>query len=105
METEPTAGPPFLKDAKLFVAIVETGSATGACKITGQNQSTISRQVRKWENEFRCQLFERHSRGLLPTQKAVEIFHVCREALKIIEGIKHDKPNGVEDAEEEPEGV
>src|ERR1700693_1221900 len=49
---------------RAFVAVVETGSVTGAAALLNLTQAAISQQLKRLEELFGTQLFERHHRRL-----------------------------------------
>lgn len=53
-----------------FVAVMETGSLTGAAKVLSSTQPTLSRHIELLEAQLGQVLFERTGRGLEPTYSA-----------------------------------
>ena len=49
---------------RAFVAVVETGSVTGAAALLNLTQAAVSQQLKRLEELFGTQLFERHHRRL-----------------------------------------
>ena len=49
---------------RAFVAVVETGSVTGAAALLNVTQAAVSQQVKRLEELFGTELFERHHRRL-----------------------------------------
>jgi DNA-binding transcriptional LysR family regulator len=49
---------------RAFVAVVETGSATGAAALLNLTQAAVSQQLKRLEELFGTQLFERHHKRL-----------------------------------------
>ena len=68
-------------DVRIFLAIARAGSSLGAAKTLGINQSTVSRRLKKLENDAGVALFERRPTGLLLTEAGREM----REAAEEIE--------------------
>ena len=58
------------EDIRLFLAIVRTGSFTGAARALGQHQSTVSRRVGELERNLGGQLFQRNARSFTLTSLA-----------------------------------
>lgn len=84
--------PPFLADLKIFVDVIEQGSFSNGAEANGRSQSAVSRQIAGWEKELGFPLFERGGRGVKPTERAVELYKVCRTALDSIKdanSVKH----------------
>ena len=57
---------------RAFVAVVETGSVTGAAALLNLTQAAVSQQLKRLEELFGTQLFERHHRrlALRPTRRS-----------------------------------
>lgn len=69
--------------ARSFLATVEEGSLSGAARVLGQTQPTLSRQIAALEAELGVTLFERVGRTLVPTPSAkalAEHVHMMRDA-------------------------
>jgi DNA-binding transcriptional LysR family regulator len=49
---------------RAFIAVVETGSVTGAAALLNLTQAAVSQQLKRLEELFGTQLFERHHRRL-----------------------------------------
>jgi len=49
---------------RAFVAVVETGSVTGAAQLLNLTQAAVSQQVKRLEELFATELFERHHKRL-----------------------------------------
>src|SRR5262245_65763537 len=49
---------------RAFVAVVETGSVTGAAALLNLTQAAVSQQLKRLEELFGTQLFERHHKRL-----------------------------------------
>ncbi len=67
---------PFFVDTlqlKSFVAIVETGTYAKAAEVVNRTQSALSLQIKKLEEQLRCELFDRSSRRVVLTPEG-EIF-------------------------------
>lgn len=62
-----------------FLAVVETGSLSGAARRLGQSQPTIGRHVRALETTLGVELFTPAPRGLLPSNVALELVALARE--------------------------
>lgn len=56
---------------RTFLAVVETGSLSGAARQLGLTQPTAGRHIEALELAFGAPLFLRTSQGLLPTEKAL----------------------------------
>jgi len=59
---------------RVFLAVTEAGSFTGAGRALGLSQSAVSRQMIALEEELGASLFHRHARGLALTEPGVD-FH------------------------------
>lgn len=58
---------PDLDTLDAYLAVYSSGSMTVAAQQFGQTQSAMSRQIARLESQLGVQLFERHSRPLVPT--------------------------------------
>ncbi|MEX3017372.1 LysR family transcriptional regulator [Gymnodinialimonas hymeniacidonis] len=70
---------------RAILAVAEEGSMTGAAKVLGQSQPTISRLIRAAEEVAGGYLFERHERGLVATpfcQSLLDDARDMRESLQ-----------------------
>ena len=61
-------------DVLIFLAVYESGSAGGAARSLGINQSTVSRRLAALEEQLGARLFDRVPEGLAPTATAEEVF-------------------------------
>ena len=59
--------------AKAFLATVKTGSLSGAARLLGSSQPTLSRQVTAFADALGVTLFERAGRGLVLTEAGANI--------------------------------
>lgn len=66
---------------RLFLAVYETGSLTGAAKLLGVNQSTASHGLQKLRKIFDDQLFVKSGRGIVPTDRVIELIPRIRKLL------------------------
>lgn len=62
-----------------FLAVAEEGSLSGAARRLGQTQPTLGRQIHTLEEELGAPLFQRHARGLSPTEVGLELLPAARE--------------------------
>ncbi|MGF1763916.1 LysR family transcriptional regulator [Aliivibrio kagoshimensis] len=67
-----------------FVAIVEEKSYTKAAKRLGISQSAVSQSVARLQEVFKDTLFIRGSRGVVPTQFALDIYPTLSSAVENI---------------------
>lgn len=63
---------------RAFLAVVESGSLTGAASILGASQPTLSRQIGELEKRVGAALFERVARGLRLTQAGEALVEPAR---------------------------
>ncbi len=71
--------------AKLFIAVVQTGSLSSASQKTGIPISTLSRKMNELEQGLRVQLLERSSQGVKPTYKGQQFFEQARLGLELLD--------------------
>jgi len=62
-------------ELKIFVSAVTTESFSKAAELCCTTQSNISKQIHKLEEELGFKLFERYSRGVIPTNAAKHLCH------------------------------
>ena len=72
---------PFARweDARLLLAIARAGSLSAAARVLGTDQSTVSRRLAALERAVGRTLFERGSRGLVPTRHASAMAEAAAE--------------------------
>lgn len=59
--------------ARTFLAVVETGSLSGAARALGLTQPTVGRQIEEFETVLGVPLFTRSRHGVKPTQAALDL--------------------------------
>jgi DNA-binding transcriptional LysR family regulator len=57
-------------DIRTFLAVMSEGSAAGAARMLGTNQTTVSRRIERLEAALSLRLFEAGARGAEPTENA-----------------------------------
>ena len=72
-----------LKNLATFIQAVELGSFTGAARVLGYSQSTVSFQIRQLEEELRTQLFERINHTVALTESGHHILSIAHEILRL----------------------
>jgi DNA-binding transcriptional LysR family regulator len=88
-----------LTDLKVVMAIMEEGSISRAAQRLDYVQSNVTARVRKLESELGIQLFNRHPKGVTPTEKglafskyALDIIRMAEEAVVAVR--EPDYPSG-----------
>ncbi len=79
-----------LERLRMFIAIVEEGSLTGASKRLEVTQPAVSRNLKLLEEELQVALFERVGRGLEITQAGKVLLPRAYEMLQRMERISQD---------------
>jgi DNA-binding transcriptional LysR family regulator len=64
---------------RTFLAVIDAGSVTGAARVLGAHQPTVSRQIAELERQLGCALFERTGRGATPTRAALALVDGARQ--------------------------
>jgi DNA-binding transcriptional LysR family regulator len=59
--------------ARAFLAVVESGSLSGAARALGLTQPTVGRQIEQFEARLGVPLFTRSRHGVKPTQAALDL--------------------------------
>lgn len=70
---------------KVFDAIYKTGSVSGAARMMGMSQPSISRGLGRLREHFDNPLFERSGNGVAPTPKAEAMLDSVKSALQLLE--------------------
>src|SRR5215213_5435160 len=66
-----------------FVAVAETSGMTAAANVLNLTQAAVSQQIKRLEETFGCQLFERDRRGLRLTNSGERLLGKARRMLAI----------------------
>ncbi len=66
-------GPLDLSLLRTFLAVHRAGSFTSAGRLLGLSQPTVTTQIRSLEGQLGRELFERRSRGVVPTAVADQL--------------------------------
>lgn len=75
---------------RYFTGVVEAGSLSGAAVQRGISQPSLSRQISLLEEELGVKLFERQSRGVVPTHEGETLFARIRQPLEEINNALRD---------------
>ena len=70
---------------RTFVAVSDTGSFTRAAAIVGRTQSAVSLQMKRLEESAGGALFERGSRGVVPTRLGQVLLTHARRVVSLLE--------------------
>lgn len=62
-----------------FLAVAEAGSLSGAARALGYSQPTLGRQIRQLETALGTRLFDRHARGLVPSEIGASLVPLARQ--------------------------
>lgn len=74
-----------LRQIQFFVKLFQEGSMTRAAARLNVVQPALSMQIRRLEDEFGVRLFERTSRGVIPTDTGKSFYRMCLEILADVE--------------------
>lgn len=73
---------------RIFHAVAESGSLTGAGKSLNLSQSAVSRQITTLEESLGVSLFRRHARGLVLTEPGLILHEATRDIFSKLSLIK-----------------
>lgn len=76
------------RDIEAFVAIVETGSLSGASGRLHLTQPGISRRLRNLEDSLGVELVERQSKPLKPSPAGLRIYELGRNVLSAVDAMR-----------------
>ena len=71
-----------LRQLRYFTVIVESGSFAKASRQLYIAQPSLSQQVAKLEDEIGKQLLSRSSKGVVPTENGLALYHHARFILR-----------------------
>lgn len=77
-----------LRDLKYLVALADHRHFGRAAEACFASQPTLSTQIKKLEEELDVQIFERQSRGVLPTRAGAAIVERARQVLLQVDAIR-----------------
>ena len=77
-----------LKALSYFVATYEEGSVTAAAKRCHISQPSILGAIANLESQLDVQVFQRHKKGVTPTQSGTQLYNAARKLLNDAEAIK-----------------
>lgn len=90
-----------LRSLEVFLAVMSTGSITGAARLLGRSQSQVTRLIQELEATLGFALFERNGPRIAPTAKGIA-FHVDVERLVSGLGQLRERANTIAREELEP---
>lgn len=79
-----------LQVLKYIVSIAECGSTLAAARDVNLTSSALSRQVSQLEHELGLKLFERHSRGMRPTNTGEVFIEAARQVIRRMDRLASD---------------
>lgn len=82
-----------LKQIRYFVKVVEAGNITKAAEQLNVAQTALGLQIRSLENAMKVSLFDRHSRGVEPTEAGKFLFERALVILRMIGDTERDLRN------------
>src|SRR5688572_12935006 len=68
----------MLDDLSLFVTIVEEGSLSGAAEKLDLPGATVTRRLRRLEEQLGCRLLNRSARRMQTTAEGAQYYEQCR---------------------------
>ena len=77
-----------IRQLESFAAVMSTGSITGAARLTGQSQPTVTRLVQELEAEIGFSLLHRAGPRITPTANAISFHQEVERALMSIDQMR-----------------
>jgi DNA-binding transcriptional LysR family regulator len=74
-----------IKDLRYFVAVYEEGGFARAGILLETVQSNVSARIRRLEAALGVQLFERHRRGVVATDKGEKLYRHAKRVIALLE--------------------
>jgi DNA-binding transcriptional LysR family regulator len=74
-----------VKDLRYFVAVYEEGGFARAGILLETVQSNVSARIRRLEAALGVQLFERHRRGVVATDKGEKLYRHAKRVIALLE--------------------
>ncbi len=68
---------------RAFVAVVETGSVTGAARLLNRTQAAVSQQIKRLEEQFGVELFQREHKRLTLAAEGERLLTPARRLLSL----------------------
>lgn len=69
------------KQLRHFVAVVESGTLSGASHVLHITQPALTRSIKNLEAQLQAELFDRGSRGVTPTEAGTRLYHQAKMIL------------------------
>lgn len=70
-----------LKQLRHFVAVVESGTLSGAAQVLHITQPALTRSIKNLEAQLKAELLERRSRGVVTTDAGERLYHQAKMIL------------------------
>ena len=82
-------------DIRLFLAVAESGSALGAARLLGLNQTTVTRRMDVLERQLGLTLFERRTMGYRLTEDGEVLLAAARPMGELANAIESHTTRGM----------
>lgn len=83
-----------LRTLRYFLAVCEHGTMSRAAEALHVTQPALSRQMASLESELGCELLERHSRSVTPTEKGLYLRRRAQEIVGLTDRTEADFAHG-----------
>lgn len=77
-----------IRHLKIFIAVAETGSMSGAAQKLYLSQPTVSQAIQELENHYQTRLFERLSRKLFITEEGLSLLSLAHQAVEQFDNLE-----------------
>src|SRR5690348_13771140 len=90
------------RQLEAFIAVISSGSVTGAARMLGRSQPAVTRLIQDLEADLGFELLHRNGPRITPTSRGVR-FH--EEAERIMTGLRHLRERANAIALERPQAI
>jgi len=82
-----------LRSLSYFISTYENKTVSGAAKQCFISQPSLSNAIKQLEQQLDCQLFERYSRGMVPTSDGIKLYPMAKRLLNDAQALSNEFSN------------